>query len=191
MVEPRSTAPSVPGPASPGVGAELPAAHPAGLGDWFDHYHHRLIRFLARRLGGNAAEVEDLAQEAFLRLLRVERRELIRNPSAYLHQVAANVLLEWRLRARQQRPHSSDALGTLEAEGSVEDQAAAHLTRRLMQQALRELPPLCQSVLLLRSRDELSNEQIAERLGITRRMVKRHLEIGYAQLRDRLARLDP
>jgi RNA polymerase sigma factor (sigma-70 family) len=168
-----------------------PVAEPrnAAIAEWFDGYHQRLVRFLARRMGGQAAEVEDLAQEAFLRLLRVDRKELIRNPSAYLHQVAANILLEWRLRARQQRPHSSEALGLLEAEDSVEDQAATHLTQRLIQGALRELPPLCQSVLLLRSRDELSNEEIAERLGITRRMVKRHLEIGYAQLRDRLSRV--
>jgi len=160
------------------------------VGDLFDGQYKRLVRFLARRLGWHASELEDLAQEAFLRLLRIERTELIRNPQAYLHQVAANVLLEWRLRARQQRPHSSEATGSLPAEESVEELADIAVTRRLMQRALRELPPLCQAVLLLRSQEDLSNEQIAERLGVTRRMVKRHLEIGYAQLRDRLSRLN-
>jgi RNA polymerase sigma-19 factor, ECF subfamily len=163
----------------------------AGLvGALFDGQYKRLVRFLARRLGPNGAEVEDLAQEAFLRLLRIERTELIRNPQAYLHQVAANVLLEWRLRARQQRPHTSEGTDFLPGEESPEEQASAHVTRRLMQRVLRELPPLCQAVLLLRSQEDLSNEQIAERLGITRRMVKRHLEISYAQLRDRLSRLN-
>lgn len=168
--------------------------HPASQSDpiagWFGDHYRRLVRFLARRAGGHESEIEDLAQEAFLRLLRVDRTELIRNPSAYLHQVAGNVLIEWRLRARQQRPHSSEALQSLEAEGSVEEQAAAHVTRRLMQQELRELPPLCQAALMLRAQEDLSNQQIAERLGVTRRMVKRYLEIGYAQLRDRLSHLN-
>jgi RNA polymerase sigma-70 factor (ECF subfamily) len=158
---------------------------PAGA--LFQDSYARLVRFLTRRLGLHA-EIEDLAQEAFLRLLRIDRMDLIRNPQAYLHQVAANVLLEWQLRARQSRPHSSEALEWLEAEGTPEHDAEAHVAGKRMNKALRELPPICQSVLMLRAREDLSNEEIAVRLGVTRRVVKRHLETGYAFLRDRLGR---
>lgn len=157
------------------------------VADWFSGHYRHLVKFLSRRLGAHA-EVEDLAQEAFLRLLRVERAELIRNPHAYLNQVAANVLLEWRLRARQQRPHSSHALESLTVDESLEDEIAQQSTTRLMREAVRELTPLCQAVVLLRSQQDLTNEQIAARLGISRRVVKRHIEIAYAQLRDRLVR---
>ena len=41
----------------------------------------KLRRYLAARLR-NAADVPDLVQEVFLRMLRVERHESIRNPEA-------------------------------------------------------------------------------------------------------------
>jgi len=46
-----------------------------------------LKRYLSQRVG-NRAEVEDLAQEIYLRLLRIERKDLIRSPEALLFRVA-------------------------------------------------------------------------------------------------------
>ena len=48
-------------------------------------------RFLAVRLR-NADDVPDLAQEVFLRLLRVEWYESIRSPEAYLFTIASHVV---------------------------------------------------------------------------------------------------
>ena len=53
----------------------------------------RLKRFLRRRLR-NRADAPDLAQEVYLRLLRVERPEEIRSPEAYLLTVASHLLRE-------------------------------------------------------------------------------------------------
>jgi len=158
------------------------------IGEWFEAHYRALVRFLRRRLHSGHGEIEDLAQETFMRMLRVDRSELIRDPRAYLHQVAANVLLEWRLRARQQRPHSSSAIDDLEAAESIEDRADHEQHGRQLNLAVRELPKMSQAVLILRWQHDLTNEQIALRLGITRRMVKRHLESSYVQLRDRLSR---
>jgi len=51
----------------------------------------RLRRYLAARLR-NASDVGDLAQEIFLRLLRVERHDLIRQPESYLFTIAGSAL---------------------------------------------------------------------------------------------------
>jgi hypothetical protein len=53
-------------------------------------YGRRLRRFLSVRLR-NTADVPDLAQEVFLRLLRVEGYESIRSPEAYLFTIASHV----------------------------------------------------------------------------------------------------
>lgn len=159
------------------------------VGDWFGEHYPQLVRFLARRAGARGTQIEDLAQEAFLRLLRVERAELIRHPRAYLYQVATNVLLEWRLRASERQPHSSEPLDGLVTEESAEEAAGVEQMARLVRQELQALPAMCQAVLMLRAQSEFDNQQIAERLGISRRMVKRHLELGYALLRTRLSRL--
>jgi DNA-directed RNA polymerase specialized sigma24 family protein len=41
-------------------------------------------------------------------------------------------------------------------------------------------------VIFLKLREDMTNDEIAAHLGITRRMVKRHLALGYAELRARM-----
>src|SRR5258708_26990377 len=60
-------------------------------------YGPRLRRFLAVRLR-NADDVPDLAQEVFLRLLRVEGYESIRSPEAYLFTIASHVIHQHAVR---------------------------------------------------------------------------------------------
>jgi len=54
-------------------------------------YGGRLKRFL-RSKTGNTADVPDLAEEAFLRLLRISNHEEIRSPEAYLFMIASHVI---------------------------------------------------------------------------------------------------
>ena len=58
----------------------------------------RLHQFLRRRVR-NAADIPDLVQEVFLRLLRVPNQETIRTPEAYLMTIARHVAQQHRLQA--------------------------------------------------------------------------------------------
>ena len=87
-----------------------------------------LKRYLSQRVT-NSAEAEDLAQEIYLRLLRIERQDLIRSPEALLFRIASNAVFEWRLLARNRLPHSPgelDALESLEGESRPEFAAAEY-----------------------------------------------------------------
>jgi RNA polymerase sigma factor (sigma-70 family) len=102
---------------------------------WVDEWHADLIKFLERRTA-TPADAQDLAQEVYLRLLRVERTDLVRQPRSYLLRIAANVLDDWRLKAQQARPHGSAALETLESPDDPEytvmaDKRAQRLTAEL------------------------------------------------------------
>ena len=55
-------------------------------------------RYLAVRMRNAAADVPDLMQEIFLRVLRIQDHEAIRNPQAYLFTVANHVLAQHALR---------------------------------------------------------------------------------------------
>src|SRR5688572_633712 len=74
-------------------------------------YGRRLRTFLSARLR-NSDDAPDLAQEVFLRLLRVERHDTIRSPEAYLFTVASHVLYQHALR-ESTRPVAIDLTDAL------------------------------------------------------------------------------
>src|SRR5687767_10362448 len=64
-----------------------------------EHNHGReLYRFLSVRMRNAAADVPDLVQEVFLRLLRIDDYDAIRNPQAYLYTIASHVLHQHALK---------------------------------------------------------------------------------------------
>lgn len=147
-----------------------------------------LLRFLSRRTT-NAADARDVAQEAYVRLLRVERKDLIKNPQAYLYRIAANLIYEQQLKRRsdaaglerwtKERAQIADTIGT--------DRAAdAIVIRGQLNKVLDQLSPKCRAVIILHRRDGLTYDEIAQRLGISARMVKKYLSIGLRHCRDKL-----
>jgi RNA polymerase sigma factor (sigma-70 family) len=152
---------------------------------WFDQYHDQLLRFLARSLGQDA-DAQDLAQEVFLRILRVEDPDLIQHPRAYLYRVAVNVIQEWRL--RKQRFPIQDGLDLDQIPASGEPMTAMEASEQTQRvhAAVADLPATYRAVLMLRVTDGLTHDEVAERLGISPRMVKRYLIKAYARMRERL-----
>ena len=147
-----------------------------------------LLRFIAKRLR-TAADASDIAQETYVRLLRLERKDLIRDPRPYLYRIAANVLHESELRRRA----SAFGLLKLAAGGDSESDAVdaqgeaevlemrAHLER-----ALQGLSPKCRAVLLMHRRERMTYDEIAAGLGMSTSMVKKYLAQGLQHCRQHL-----
>jgi len=155
------------------------------LSGWRQRWNASLLLFLHQRARGSV-DIEDLAQETYLRLLRARDLNEIRNPQAYLLQAARHVLLEWRA---QQMPSASFV--EVEPESLVDDCVPelvleAQSSQQRFERALDEISPMMRAVLLLRLRDDRPCREIAQQLGLTERQVKRHLKRGYDHLRARL-----
>jgi RNA polymerase sigma factor (sigma-70 family) len=151
----------------------------------------RLRRFLASRIRSSlAADVPDLVQEVFLRLLRVDHLETIRSSEAYLFTVAFHMLHQHVLR-RSTMPESVE-ISTLisEMESGPESDPAMQVERHQqlqeLQQALQGLPPKAQAVLLLHRRDGYSLEEIGKQLGMSRAMAAKYLSRALLHCRQRL-----
>jgi RNA polymerase sigma-70 factor (ECF subfamily) len=160
--------------------------------DWisrlFDESGQDLLRFLARRLG-NETDAEDLAQEVYLRLMRVDRVERVQNHRAYALRVAAHVAHEWRMLARNRMPHSSDGLDMQESASSGPLELAVQAQEmRCLAQALATLNPVCRAVVLLHKRDRLTLEEIGAHVGCSVPMVRKHLAWGLMVCQEALAR---
>src|SRR5690349_1957998 len=68
--------------------------------DAAEHYSAELHRFLARRMH-RPQEIEDLVQEVYVRLLKIENGEFVRNPRAYILQTAAHVAHDFATKDRR------------------------------------------------------------------------------------------
>jgi RNA polymerase sigma factor (sigma-70 family) len=157
----------------------------ARIADWVRRWNYDLTRFVERRVRMRA-DAEDLAQEVYLRLLRTAEIDVIAEPRAYLYRMASNVAAEWRLRARESKPHSADELETLLETKTPEVRLDQEQDEARFSAALDSLGVMVRAVVFLKLREGMTNEEIALHLGITKRMVKRYLVSGYAELRVRL-----
>jgi RNA polymerase sigma-70 factor (ECF subfamily) len=138
-----------------------------------------LRRFLAVRMRHAAADVSDLVQEVYLRLLRIEDHEAIRNPQAYLYTVASHVLHQYTLR-QSVTPESMDPADVIAELHSVPDTdpaMQAELEQRFEElgSALQQLSPRAYATLVMHRCDGVPLKEIAVRFGVSRTMVKRYL----------------
>ena len=150
--------------------------------EWRQRWNRSLIQFLRRRVR-SSIDAQDLAQETYLRLLRARDLSEVRNPLAYLLQVASHVALEWC--DRQPRTDSMVVLDTdMLVDGQLPElELDARLSQQRLDEALASVSPMMRAVLLLRLRDERSYQEIAAELRITDRQVRRYLARGYERLR--------
>ena len=156
------------------------------LTDWFRQWRVPLRRFLVGRAGLHAADVEDVAQEVFLRLMRYEKGELVDHPQAYLYKVAANVATEWSIRARNRQPHDQKWLAELIDREQPESQLERSQLEDEIERALNTLTPYQRKVLKLYFVDQMAYAEIAAHLGESVRSVTRQFRKSYDKLRREL-----
>ncbi len=142
---------------------------------------------LARRMLGETAEAEDIAQEAMLRLWRIApdwetgRAEV----ATWLYRVASNLCID---RLRRRRELGSNAVPEIadDSPGALwrleeRDRAEA------LQSAMAALPDRQRLALVLRHFDERGNPEIAEILGVSVEAVESLLARGRRSLSAQLA----
>ncbi len=143
-----------------------------------------LLRYLQQRLR-NDADARDIAQEAFLRFLRLDDQERVRNPEAYIFRIAGNLLWERRLRQHAElgKPLVEEIPMT---EQTPLDIAVADEEAVRVRATLEALPAVRRAVLVLHIRDGLSFAQIAAESGITTSLAKKHYYRALIACREHL-----
>ena len=156
----------------------------------FRENYASLHRFLRRRLRSDA-DAHDLAQEAYLSLLRYRENQDQSSLRALLFRIATNLL---GMRARMARArfwanhHMLDEeVQTLPAESPSQEQRLfdQQQLERLME-AIDGLPTRCQQVFVLSRFHDMSYPEIAARCGITVKMVEKHIAKALAICRAKV-----
>lgn len=161
---------------------------PASLETLYRRYARWLARALRRRFGAALADsADDLVQDAYVRLAPYEAAGVVRHPRALLLRVASNL-------ARDQLRRAARAGGV--AAATIEDVvetpqhavAAEQDQTVLLGQLVMALPPSLREVFVLSRFAGLTNQDVAERLGLSVKTVEwrmtKALTLLGARLRD-------
>lgn len=136
-------------------------------------------------------DIDDIVQEAFVRVLRARERGEVRSPKAYLFVAARNLML---MQFRHQQVARLDALTDFEMAGimdegaDVADAVARSQELELLTQAIQSLPPRCRQILTLRKIYGLSQKEVAAELGIAEHTVESQGAIALKKLGQFFAR---
>ena len=158
----------------------------------FTEHYASLLAFFGRRVRARS-EAADLAQEVYLRMLRVGDAEAIRNPEGYLFTVAGNLAKEHAVLER--RRASGMELDDAQDDASLQVLPAyereldgARRTSRL-HTVLAQLSPKCRAAVVLQYAQDLTYEEIGVRLNVSPHMVKKYLAQALMHCRRRMGSL--
>lgn len=152
----------------------------------FREHNEALVSFLALRLRSRQ-EAREVAQEAYVRLLQLERRDVSSFLRAYLFRVAGNLAID-RLRRRSTEMRAAHQNlfhelhnATCEPERQAMEQERVHQVQRF----LAEVPDMPRRAFLMFRLEEKSQQEIATELGVTDRMIRNHITrvLVYCRLR--------
>ena len=155
--------------------------------------HRGALQAFFRRRTRTKTDTPDLAQEVYLRMLRISDQDAIRNPVLYLYTVANNLVKEHAVLDRR-RAGGVDIDEIAEYEqletlpGFDADLDASQRLERL-RVVLKQLRPKCQAAVALRFTHGLSYREVAIRLGVSPQMAKKYVAQALSHCRRRMARL--
>lgn len=153
-----------------------------------ERYYRELVGFLSARTGSRHT-AEDIAHDAYLRVLERPGGQAIGHPRAFLYRTALNLITDHHRRNQVRRAEPLDVLDDHENQDCapvVWIASALEERLELLQRALDELSEPCRQCFLLRKLEGLSHPQIAERLGVSKAMVEKHIVNAMKHCRSRL-----
>ena len=147
--------------------------------------YQRFVWQAAYRFVGNEADAEDIAQDAFLRLMEAATRY---RPSAsfrtYLSRIVTNLCLD---RARKKQPTYTDRVPAgAESPPTPDETVIARERQQTIRRAVVELPARQRLAIILRYYNEFQLREIASAMRSSVKAVERLIARARASLQSRL-----
>jgi RNA polymerase sigma factor (sigma-70 family) len=161
---------------------------------WFAMHlqpHETMLRAWLRQRFPSESDVDDLIQDAFIRVLAARGRKPIASPKAFLFATARNLAVD-RLRHQQVVGENwiteNDLSSVLDENADVPLAVERAQQLELLTLAIQSLPTRCRQVLTLRKIYGLSQREVAAQLGISVNTVEVHSAAGLRKITAFIAR---
>ena len=149
------------------------------------------LRYFLYRFLSLEPDIEDVLQETYIRAVEAEKNSAIKAPKAFLYKVSKNLALNYKSQAYGRLTDlvaDFDELSVL-SEGSRPDKQLEHASEFVdFCNGVKMLPDKCRRVFILRKIYGFSNQEIADRLGISVSTVETHLAKGLLTCKNYLKR---
>lgn len=154
-----------------------------------ERYYQELLNFCSRTLRNRDAAA-DIVQESYARVLAVQHSgQAVPEPRALLYRTARNLQIDQyrRSEVRGETWHaatdaeaSAAELDSLMAPQATEPEEAASSAQGVnaLLAAIDALPVRCREAFILHKFDGLPHSEVAERMGISRKMVEQHIKLA-------------
>lgn len=141
----------------------------------FREHNEALVRFLAARLHSRQ-EAKEVAQEAYVRILSLDRPGAVSFLRAFLFRTAANLAVD-HMRSRDRRTRLGHLVLFDELSESLTPERTAVGAQQieLIRRLLAELPPKCRRAFLLNRIQGLDPAEIAVQMGVSERSVRHYI----------------
>jgi len=161
---------------------------PASQARWFTeevHAHDSSLKAYLRESFPSVRDMDDVVQESYLRIWKARLGQPIRSTKSFLFQVARNLALDLVRRDRVSPIESVPDLAGLtvvDERPGVAETACTQDELHVLAQAIHALPTRCRQVMVLRQIENLSQKEIAERLGLSVLTVQVHVVKGLRRI---------
>lgn len=167
----------------------MPEHHNRSIGALFERNRHDLLSYLTSKVGREDAL--DLLQETFVRVLRRAALDDVVDSKAFLKRVATNLIRDLTRRRKTEANiiQFGDYIVEVEAlsdEATLEEHIEYERKSLVQRAAVDSLPPRCREVFELYIQPNISAQEIAQRLQISDRMVRKHLTLALRSFRSAL-----
>ncbi len=152
---------------------------------WFKTHllpHGEILEAWLRRRFPNVRDVEDIVQESYMKALAANDKSRLRTPKSFLFTTARNQAINASKRAEIRGENvlaKIEDLDVLDTESDVAEEVAQKQELEILEQAIESLPARCREIFKLRKVQGLSQQEIAEKLGLSVFTVYHQLSIGF------------
>lgn len=151
--------------------------------------HYAKLHGTAYRILGDLQAAEDVVHQVFLKLWETRARVKISdNPGGYLNRAVINTAFNYLKQHRHLTPMETVAerdLATPDPTTNENEERVQAISRQL-RNIVDSLPPKCRLIFSLSRYEGLSNQEIADHLGVTKKTVENQLNKAFSRIRSTL-----
>ena len=152
----------------------------------FDTFWPKVYEF-ARRVIGNNDEAKDAAQKTFIQVwLNREKFIHVKNIDSYIFIIAKNTVLNHISMMNARKRKTVSYIPEIKSHNFPSNGIEMIDIRNIINCIVDKMPPQRKRIFLMSREEGLKNEEIAIRLGVTKKTVENHINLALREIKKEL-----